>query len=138
VKGRSSNSLSDILGGTLSDRFVHAWGNLRRARVAVSVGGFAIAGTGLVVLPESATSSTAVSVFLTLFLAGLERTVAGSWATALDLGGIHSGSVSALMNTLGNLGGALSGICFAYIATHYGWVWVADEVGTVSAETRYQ
>ena len=60
-------------------------------------------------LPPNA-SSVAVLVFLTVALAGLELTVAGSWADAtLDIGGIHSGSVSGVMNTLGNLGGHARG-----------------------------
>jgi hypothetical protein len=42
----------------------------------------------------------------------------------LDIGGIHSGSVSGVMNTLGNLGGTLSGICISYLSTLYGWTWV--------------
>ena len=28
------------------------------------------------------------------------------------------------MNTLGNLGGTLSGICIGYISMLYGWTWV--------------
>jgi len=121
-------TITNILGGTLSDRLAQAWGNIRRARVTVSVAGFAIAGTGLV-LGAIATSSGPALVFLTIALAGLELTVAGSWANALDLGGIHSGSVSGVMNTLGNLGGTLSGTYFAYIATHYGWPWAFGIAG---------
>ena len=57
----------------------------------------------------------------TLALAGLELTVPVSWAISLDLGGDFSGSVSAVMNTLGNLGGTLAAIGIGYLATHYGW-----------------
>ena len=31
-------TLTNIMGGTLSDRLVHAWGNLRRGRVMVLSG----------------------------------------------------------------------------------------------------
>ncbi|MEO5950902.1 MAG: MFS transporter [Chloroflexia bacterium] len=116
-------ALTNIGGGTLSDRLVHGWGNLRRGRVVVSVCGFAVAAIGLLIAANAATAG-GVLLFLTVALAGLELTVAGSWAMALDLGGIHSGSVSAVMNTLGNLGGTLSGICIGYLSTLYGWTWV--------------
>ena len=116
-------AVTNIGGGTLSDRLVHAWGNLRWGRVVVSVCGFAVAGAGLF-LAAHASSAGAVLVLLTVALAGLELTVAGSWAMALDIGGIHSGSVSAVMNTLGNLGGTLSSICIGYLSMLYGWTWV--------------
>ncbi|MEO8129751.1 MAG: MFS transporter, partial [Bryobacteraceae bacterium] len=116
-------AVTNIAGGTLSDRLVHAWGNLRWGRVVVSVCGFAVAGAGLL-LAAYASSAGSVLVFLTVALAGLELTVAGSWAMALDIGGIHSVSVSAVMNTLGNLGGTLSGICIGYLSMLYGWTWV--------------
>ena len=60
---------------------------------------------------------------LTFALAGLELTVAVAWAIALDIGGEFSGSVSSVMNTLGNLGGALSAVMIGYLATHLGWNW---------------
>jgi MFS family permease len=60
---------------------------------------------------------------LTLALAGLELTVAVSWAISLDIGGEYSGSVSGVMNTLGNIGGAMSAVCIGYLATNLGWNW---------------
>ena len=59
--------------------------------------------------------------FLTLALAGLELTVPVSWAISLDIGGDYSGSVSGVMNTLGNIGGALGAVCIGYLATNFGW-----------------
>ena len=55
---------------------------------------------------------------LTLAMAGLELTVAVSWAICLDIAGDFSGSVSGVMNTLGNLGGAISAVAIGYLATH--------------------
>ena len=52
---------------------------------------------------------------------GLEWTVGISWAVPLDIGGDFAGSVSAVMNTLGNLGGSLSAIVVTYAATRFGW-----------------
>jgi len=52
---------------------------------------------------------------------GLELTVAVSWAICIDIGGEFSGSVSSVMNTWGNLGGAISAVAVGYLATHFGW-----------------
>jgi ACS family glucarate transporter-like MFS transporter len=43
------------------------------------------------------------------------------WATCIDLSEKFTGSISGLMNTFGNMGGWLSPIITAYIATRWGW-----------------
>jgi sugar phosphate permease len=52
---------------------------------------------------------------------GLEWTVGISWAVPLDIGGDYAGSVSAVMNMLGNVGGAVAATVVTYTAAHYGW-----------------
>ena len=54
-------------------------------------------------------------------MAGLELTVPVSWALCLDIAGKFSGSVTGVMNTLGNLGGAVSAVMTGYLATIFGW-----------------
>jgi sugar phosphate permease len=44
-----------------------------------------------------------------------------SWAIPLDIGGDYAGSVSAVMNTCGNIGGAISPALLAYLVSAYGW-----------------
>jgi sugar phosphate permease len=114
---------TNVAGGWISDKLARAWGDLKRGRIVVSVVGFAIAGLALIpsVLASDAMAALAC---LTIALAGLELTVAVSWAMALDIGGRSTGSVSAVMNTLGNTGGALSAVCIGYIATLLDWNWV--------------
>ena len=108
-----------ILGGVFSDSLTARWRDIRRGRVGVSIIGFAIA--GLMLIPGVAAASPVASlVFLTFALAGLELTVAVSWAMAIDLGGEFSGSVSSVMNTCGNLGGAFSAVAIGYLATRFG------------------
>ena len=58
---------------------------------------------------------------LTIAMAGLELTVGVSWALCLDIAGDFSGSVTGVMNTLGNLGGAVSAVMIGYLATWFGW-----------------
>ena len=52
---------------------------------------------------------------------GLELTVGVSWALPLDIGGDFAGSVSAVMNTCGNIGGAISPAVLAYLVHSFGW-----------------
>ena len=115
-------TVTNVAGGWISDKLTCRWSDLRRGRLAVSVIGFGIAAVGLVpgVLAKDALTGV---LCLTVALAGLELTVAVSWAISLDIGGDFSGSVSGVMNTLGNLGGALSSVVIGYLATKMGWNW---------------
>jgi MFS family permease len=116
-------TVTNTLGGWLSDKLTRRLGDLRRGRLFVSRLGFVIAGISLI--PAALVQSTATGIVcLTLALAGLELTVAVSWAICLDIGADFSGSVSGLMNTLGNLGGTLSSVAIPYLVIHRGWIWV--------------
>jgi MFS family permease len=113
-------TLTNVGGGLLSDKLVAKWNNLRRGRLSVSVAGFVIA--GLALIPGVLTNNAVLALAcLTLALAGLELTVAVSWAMCIDIGGNFSGSVSSVMNTWGNLGGAISAVMVGYLATLLGW-----------------
>jgi len=115
-------TVTNMLGGWISDHLAHRFGDLRRGRLIVSMIGFALAGISLIPGVLAQDPSTGL-LCLTLALAGLELTVAVSWAICLDIGGDYSGSVSAVMNTLGNIGGAISSVAIGYLATHLGWNW---------------
>ena len=82
--------------------------------------GFAVAGAAILpgVLFNNAMAGLAC---LTIAMAGLELTVGVSWAICLDIAGDFSGSVTGVMNTLGNLGGAVSAVMIGYLATLFGW-----------------
>jgi MFS transporter, ACS family, glucarate transporter len=113
-------TMTNVAGGLLSDRFASRWGDLRRGRIIVSRSGFLIAAVAL--LPGVLASQEMVALCcFTIALAGLELTVAVSWAVCIDIGGEFSGSVSSVMNTWGNLGGAISAVAVGYLATHLGW-----------------
>jgi MFS family permease len=116
-------TVTNTLGGWLSDKLARRLNNLRRGRLLVSVFGFSIA--GIMLIPAALAESMVTCLFsLTLALAALELTVAVSWAICLDIGGDFSGSVSGVMNTLGNLGGTASSVSIGYLATHLTWIWV--------------
>jgi sugar phosphate permease len=113
-------TLMNVLGGWLSDELARAWGDLRRGRVVIAAAGFALAGVAIVpgVLANNAQTGLAC---LTLAMAGLELTVPVAWALCLDIAGDYAGSVTGVMNTLGNLGGAVSAVMIGYLATMFGW-----------------
>lgn len=48
------------------------------------------------------------------------------WAACIDLAPDFSASLSALMNTVGSMGGAISSTATAYIAVHYNWSHALD------------
>jgi MFS family permease len=115
-------TIANAMGGWLSDKLAHQWSDLRRGRLFVSTLGFSLA--ALALIPGVLADSLGMGLLcLSLAMGGLELTVAVSWAICLDIGGDYSGSVSGVMNTLGNIGGAISSVVIAYLATHLGWNW---------------
>jgi MFS family permease len=112
--------LGDLLGGLASDFLAHRTGNLKMARRGVAMFGFLLAAAGIIPAtltpdPQWCVAYTCLGVF------ALELTVGVSWAIPLDIGADYAGSVSAVMNTCGNIGGAISPALVAYLAKVYGW-----------------
>lgn len=115
-----AGTLGDLLGGWSSDQAAKRTGNLKLARRGVAMGGFLLAAVGI--LLASLTDDSLASVWYTCVgMFGLEITVGVSWAIPLDIGGDFAGSVSAVMNTCGNIGGAISPVLLAYLVQSYGW-----------------
>jgi MFS family permease len=109
-----------LAGGWLSDHWAKRFGDLKTARRSVAVAGFLLAAGAI--LPATFTASATVSVWYTcLAVFGLETTVGVSWAIPLDIGGDYAGSVSSVMNTCGNIGGAVSATALGYLVQSYGW-----------------
>lgn len=124
--------IGDVAGGWLSDRLLHRSGRVTVARRAVAVAGFMIAA---VAIPAGVLSpSPLVSVaWFALAVFGLELTVGVSWALTLDVGGVFAGSVSAVMNTFGNIGGALAAVITGYILHWSGWTAAMYVLAALSA-----
>ncbi len=115
-----AGTAGDLLGGWASDRWARRSGNLKTARRGVAMAGFLTAAGAM--LPATFTASATASVWYTcVAVFGLETTVGVSWAIPLDIGGDYAGSVSAVMNTCGNIGGAISPALLAYLVRAYGW-----------------
>jgi len=111
-------------GGWVSDRAVACWGKSWGRRHAVWLG---------VILSATLLSAGAQvihkewAVVLLACAAGFNLFAVPSWwATCNDLTPNFCGSLSGLMNMFGNIGGWLSPIVTAHIATRYGWSLALD------------
>jgi len=110
----------DIAGGWASDEVLKRTGNLKMARRIVAIAGFVLAGSMITVAINQTDPLIGVG-FFALAVFGLELTVGVSWAVALDIGDEYAGSVSAVMNTSGNLGNTAAAAITGYLVTYYSW-----------------
>ena len=76
--------------------------------------GFTLAAAGVLAVAEMTTAAGAVACF-TVATFGAEMTISPSWAYCVDIAGKNSGSVSAAMNMLGNLGSFVSANAFPWL-----------------------
>lgn len=113
-------TLGDLFGGWFSDELARRTGNLKTARQWVASGGFLLAAAAIV--PATIAQNADIAIALTCAAVfGLETTVGVSWAIPLDIGKDYAGSVSAVMNTCGNLLGAVSTTVLGSLVTLGGW-----------------
>ena len=62
--------------------------------------------------------------FMACSLFGLEMAVGVYWATCLDIGNDYAGTISGFMNTIGNIGSALSPLVFGAVLQFTGsWIY---------------
>jgi MFS transporter, ACS family, glucarate transporter len=107
------------LGGWFSDVAVRRFGKRNGRRLAVCTG---MLSSALLIWVGASVNDSAPAVLLLALGGGLNMFAAVTyWATCIDLTIEFAGSLSGMMNTLGNLGGWLSPIVSAYLATHYSW-----------------
>lgn len=96
--------------------------------------GFSIAVAGLVLL-TLVTQLSPLSFVLLFSLAvfGVELTISPSWSLCMDIGGNKSGTVSATMNMVGNIGSAVSAIIFPFFVSHVSLPFVPAATGTAKS-----
>ncbi|MFY9531032.1 MAG: MFS transporter [Candidatus Acidiferrales bacterium] len=112
-------ALLSPLGGLFSDRVGRKLGR-RRGRQCGGWVGLGLSATLLWV--GSHTANTTIALPLIAAAAGFNMFAgANFWAACIDLAPNFSASLSALMNTCGNLGGWISPIATAYVATRFSW-----------------
>lgn len=107
------------LGGIFSDFAVKKLGKRYGRQLAIGTGMILSA---VLLWTGSSTANNTVAILLLAAGAGFNLFAAVTfWAICIDLTSEFTASVSALMNTFGNLGGWLSPVVTAYLAAHYGW-----------------
>jgi len=107
------------LGGWVTDRLAARYG-LTTGRVVAGITGMILAGLaialgGVVDSPYLAIAS------LSLGAGWLYFTVGAYWASTTDLSKTHAGTLSGLMNTGANIGGAISPTLTPWLAHQWGW-----------------
>jgi ACS family glucarate transporter-like MFS transporter len=112
------------LGGWFSDRAVARFGKRRGRQCTVWLG---MTLSALLLAAGAHTRANTLAIVLLACAAGFNLFATSTWwATCIDLTRNFSGSLSAMMNMWGNLGGWISPILTAYIATHFGWTRALD------------
>jgi sugar phosphate permease len=115
-----AGTVGDIFGGCVSDFWAKKSNDLKKARRLVGAAGFFV--SALAMVPACLTKNPMTCVWLScVAIFALESTVGVSWAITLDIGGDSAGSVCSVMNTCGNLGGAIGSALSAYLVVMYGW-----------------
>lgn len=107
------------LGGWTTDRLAFRYG-ITRGRRLVGVTGMLLA-AGSIGLGAVVQSPLFAIVSLSLGAGWLYFTVGAYWASTTDLSKRHAGSLSGLMNTGANIGGAISPTVTPWMAHEWGW-----------------
>ncbi len=111
-------AVTNPLGGALSDALVKRIG-LKWGRRSVGMAGLLLSG-GFVLATVLTRDKMWSVVFLGLGLAGSDFMLPVAWAVCLDISDTYAGTVSAAMNTAGQVGSFLSSVAFGYIVTASG------------------
>ncbi|WP_455242346.1 MFS transporter [Petrachloros mirabilis] len=122
------------LGGWITDRLASGYG-VTTGRVVAGASGMALAGCAIV-LGGFIDSPIFAIASLSLGAGCLYFAVGAYWASTSDLSKTHAGTLSGLMNTGANLGGAISPSLTPWIAYHWGWplsLAVAGSIAVVGA-----
>jgi MFS family permease len=111
------SAVADLAGGVTTDRMVQRMG-LRLGRIIV--GGGALTCAGLFTIAGTLmTSPIAAAVLIAFGGASSNFLLGAAWGTCQDIGGRRAGSVSAAMNTSGQVGSILSPILVAFVLQRF-------------------
>lgn len=107
------------LGGWVTDRLAVRHG-ITQGRVVAGMSGMVCAGCAIAVGGFADSALTAIAS-LSLGAGCLYFAVGAYWASTTDLSKAHAGTLSGLMNTGANVGGAISPSLTPWIAAQWGW-----------------
>jgi len=107
------------LGGWVTDRLATRYG-LTTGRAVAGMTGMVLAGCAIA-LGGAVDSPFLAITSLSLGAGWLYFSVGAYWASTTDLSKAHAGTLSGLMNTGANIGGAISPTLTPWLANHWGW-----------------
>jgi ACS family glucarate transporter-like MFS transporter len=108
-----AGALAQWVSGWLVDRLYRSRHRVWSRRVPAMIG-FALAAAGIIAVSRVDSAAAAVVCF-TVATFGADMTISPSWAFCTDIAGRNSGSVSAAMNMLGNVGSFASANAFPWL-----------------------
>lgn len=111
------SAVADVLGGITTDAMTRRFG-LRIGRTVVGGGSLAAAGSFLIA-GTFVQNPLLAAVLIAMAAASSNFLLGAAWGTCLDIGGSHSGVVSAAMNSSGAVGGILSPIVVGFVVQHF-------------------
>lgn len=103
-------SVSCLIGGVLTDRFIRTTGNRKWGRRLFGVIGHGLTACCFFIAIWYLKSPWMFVGLIAMAAFWNDFTMGAAWASCLDIGKRYSGIVAGCMNTVGNLGGALAGI----------------------------
>lgn len=107
------------IGGWVTDRLTARYG-ITAGRAIAGMAGMVSAGCAITI-GGFADSALLAIASLSIGAGCLYFTVGAYWASTTDLSRTHAGTLSGLMNTGANIGGAISPSLTPWIAAHWGW-----------------
>jgi MFS transporter, ACS family, glucarate transporter len=118
------------VGGWFSDHLSRRSGRRQGRIYAVWLG---MGVSALLLLTGSHLRVTVIALPMIALAAGFNYFATSNfWASCIDLAPDFSASLSALMNTVGNVGGAISSTATAYLAVHQGWSRALDVAALIT------
>lgn len=106
-----TGAIMTATGGWLTDRLVKRYG----LKIGRSIGVVTLPLSGIVLLTAAqAHTPMSAAVLLAVTLGIADLNTGACWAICHDVGGENAGTVTACMNTFGNIGGALSPLVVGY------------------------
>jgi ACS family glucarate transporter-like MFS transporter len=118
------------LGGWVTDRLAASYG-IARGRLVAGMSGMTCAG-GAITTGAFADSAFVAIASLSIGAGCLYFAVGAYWASTTDLSKTHAGTLSGLMNTGANIGGALSPTLTPWMAAQWGWPTALATAGGVA------
>jgi MFS family permease len=109
--------IGDLLGGVATDKVAARFG-LRMGRAGVGAIAYIVAGCAMI-LGTASSHAVLSATLIAISAAACMFTLGAAWGTCIDIGGRHSGVVSAIMNTSGQVAGVLSPVVLAVVVDRF-------------------